>query len=207
MFDLKGQDGHDLSIHYMLLMYCLQWSLTRSKTFLDSFCFLPELWLIWTGKNKLQLCRWPCKSGPMNYSITEFIMAFMACIPNERLSTNRGVEEKQAHALCALLYLSLLSAVSQANNAERYLKFFAIINFDKKKDKNWKAMCSIHLFTNCGEHRRLCGPPYHCVQLWLGCQWGIWGAGWGRQEGLGAVIKLPLFPPGSLQGSNSALIG
>lgn len=35
----------------------------------------------------------------------------------------------------------------------------------------------------------------------------IWGAGWGQQEGLGVVIKLPLFPPGSLQGSDSALIG
>lgn len=34
--------------------------------------------------------------------------------------------------------LSLLSAVSQANNAERYLKFFAIINFDQKKTKTAK---------------------------------------------------------------------
>lgn len=48
--------------------------------------------------------------------------------------------KKQAQALCAFLSLSLslLSAVSQANNAERYLKFFAIINFDKKKTKTEK---------------------------------------------------------------------
>lgn len=46
-----------------------------------------------------------------------------------------------------------------------------------------------------------------CPQLWLGCQWDIWGTGWGRQEGLGVVIKLPLFPPGSLLRSDSALIG
>lgn len=110
------------------------------------------------------------------------------------------------YALCISLFP--VSAASQVNNSERYFKFLAIINQKKKKkDKHCKAMCSIHLFTNCSEHRQLCGSPYHCLQLWLGCQWGIWGAGWGRQEGLGAVIKLPLFPPGSLQGSNSALIG
>lgn len=131
--------------------------------------------------------------------IAEFIMTFTDCIPNERLSTNRHERKKIRHVRFVHFSLSTFRS---------FPKFFAIINLDtKKRDKNCKAMCSIHLFTNCGKHRRLCGLRYHCLQLWLGCQWGIWGAGWGRQEGLGAVIKLPLFPPGSLQGSNSALIG
>lgn len=107
-------------------------------------------------------------------------------------------EENQARMLCAILSFHF----PQLPQILRHYK-----PWHKKRDKNCKAMCSIHLFTNCGKHRRLCGLRYHCLQLWLGCQWGIWGAGWGRQEGLGAVIKLPLFPPGSLQGSNSALIG
>lgn len=47
----------------------------------------------------------------------------------------------------------------------------------------------------------------HRPQLWLGCQWDIWPSGWGRQEGLGVVIKLPLFLQGSLRCSNSTLIG
>lgn len=123
-------------------------------------------------------------------------------------------EHKQGHKNTGTytLHISLfpLSTASQANNSEIYGHFFCHhkpSNKQQKTDKNCKAMCSIHLLTDCGEHRRLCGPPYHSLQLWLGCQWGIWGAGWGQQEGLGAVIKLPLFPPGSLQGSNFALIG
>lgn len=58
---------------------------------------LPSRALIYRSRkqNKLQLCRWPCKSAPPNDSITEFIMTFTERIPNERLSTNRRVGKGQ----------------------------------------------------------------------------------------------------------------
>lgn len=117
-----------------------------------------------------------------------------------------GMKGKKPSTYAFRISLSMFRRFLKANKDTS--KSSTIKTLEKKKrDKNCKTMCSVHLFTNCGEHRRLCGLCYHCLQLWLGCQWGIWGAGWGRQEGLGAVIKLPLFPPDSLQGSNSALIG
>lgn len=79
-------------------------------------------------------------------------MAFMECIPSERLSTNRGIKnppKKQAHTLCAFLsfhFLQLLKLITLVDTSI----FLAIIN-QQKKNKNSKAICSMHLLTNCGE--------------------------------------------------------
>lgn len=124
--------------------------------------------------------------------------------------TKKKQKQKKTGTHALRISLFPLSAAFQANNFERNLKFFAFINLDIKKKKRQKTAkpCVQSIYSQIAVNTDDCvGRRYHCLQLCLGCQWGIWGAGWGRQEGLGAVIKLPLFPPGSLQGSNSALIG
>lgn len=106
-------------------------------------------------------------------------------------------KEKKTGTYALRISLFPLSAASQANSFERNLKFFAFINLDikKKKDKNCKAMCSIHLFTNCGEHRRLCGPPLPLSPAvpwlsvrYLGCRLGAAGR-------FRCCNQTPLIPP------------
>lgn len=110
------------------------------------------------------------------------------------------------YALCISLFP--LSVVSQATNSERYLKYFPI-NLDKnnKKRKTAKPCAqsiSSEIVVNTGDcvgRRTVVSSCDLAVSEVFGVQAG------GVRKGLGAVIKLPIFPPGSLQGSNSALIG
>lgn len=112
---------------------------------------------------------------------------------------------RKIQGLILCIFLSLLFVTLSISHL--FWKFYicvAIINANESiKIASPCFQITAYSFTNCTEHRGLSGPYSLnlCPQLRLSCHW-LWGAGWGLQEGLGVVIKLSLFPPDSLQGSN-----
>lgn len=150
----------------------------------------------------------------------QFIMVFTPCILNEGPSTNRHVG-KTRHL--GSVYFSIFHSLSVAASISSLVlkdksNSFSAINANNAWKENTiqkkrHPLFSCHWLstqTRCRAERAARAVVFHagvpsCDSAVSETFGVLAGGGW--QEGLGVVIKLSLFPEGSLQCSNSALIG